>query len=141
MQSEETEMAILDDLKPYAHWLLRAALASVFLFHGVGKLLGLTGFANMMGLPIWAAALVAFAETAAGAGIILGPIVGSALITRLAGVAIIPVMVGAITMVHWGRWSFTPSDTHPMGGMEFQVVLLLIGLYFLIVGNDDRAGI
>jgi putative oxidoreductase len=39
-------------------------------------------------------------------------------------------------MVHWGQWSFVASDSHPMGGMELQVVLLLIGLYFLIRGND-----
>jgi putative oxidoreductase len=130
-------MAFLDDLRPYSHWLLRVSLASVFLFHGVGKLISLSGFANMVGLPLWAAGLVTFAELAAGGGIIVGAVIGSSLITRLAGLAVVPVMLGAIVMVHWPRWSFTPSDTHPMGGMEFQVVLLLIGVYFLIVGNDE----
>jgi putative oxidoreductase len=44
-------------------------------------------------------------------------------------------MLGAIAMVHWPRWSFVPSETHPMGGMEFQVVLMLLGLFFALRGN------
>lgn len=114
-------------------WLLRIALASVFLFHGIGKFTGaggIGGFAQMTGLPVVMAFLVGFAEVAGGLGIIIGGF-GKPLITRLAGAAIIPVMLGAIFMVHWGRWSFTPSETHPMGGMEFQVVLTLIAAWFL----------
>ena len=38
-------------------------------------------------------------------------------------------------MVHWGQWHFAASETHPMGGMEFQFTLLMIALYFVIVGN------
>ena len=127
-------------LAPHAHWLLRASLAGVFLFHGVQKFaMGIEGFAGMMGLPLFVAALVALAEVLAGAGIIAGATVRGTLgdlATRLAGVAIVPVMLGAIAMVHWGQWSFVASDSHPMGGMEFQVVLLLLGVYFAIRGND-----
>lgn len=39
-------------------------------------------------------------------------------------------------MVHRGQWSFVASESHPMGGMEFQVVLTLIALYFVAKGND-----
>jgi len=46
-------------------------------------------------------------------------------------------LLGAIFMVHWGRWNFTPAEGFPMGGMEFQVVLLLMALYFLVMGNAD----
>ncbi len=42
---------VLDSLKPHAHWLLRIGLASVFIFHGIGKAMALGGFAQMMGLP------------------------------------------------------------------------------------------
>jgi putative oxidoreductase len=63
----------------------------------------------------------------------------SDLITRLSGLAIAPVMLGAILLVHWGRWSFTPAEGFPMGGMEFQVVLLLIAVFFLISGNSTSA--
>ena len=118
-------------------WLLRIALAAVFLFHGIGKFTGaggIGGFAQMMGLPVFVAFLVGFAEVAGGLGIIIGGF-GRPLITRLAGIAIIPVMLGAIFMVHWGRWSFTPSESHPMGGMEFQVVLMLIAGWFALGGG------
>ena len=125
----------------HAHWLLRAAIASVFFFHGLQKFLGagIEGFSSMMGLPVLIAFLVAAAEVLGGAGILAGGVMRSRLgdaITRLSGAAVVPVMAGAIIMVHWGRWNFTPTEAHPMGGMEFQAVLLLIGLYFIVRGND-----
>ncbi len=124
----------LDSLKPHAHWLLRIGLAGVFIFHGIGKAMALGGFSQMMGLPIPVAALVTFAELAGGVGIIVGAFTND-LITRLAGLAIAPVVLGALFMVHWGRWDFAPAEGFPMGGMEFQVVLLLTALYFLVMGN------
>jgi putative oxidoreductase len=124
----------LDSLKPHAHWLLRIGLAGVFVFHGIGKAMALGGFAQMMGLPTAVAALVTLAELAGGVGIIIGAFTND-LITRLAGLAMAPIMLGAIFMVHWGRWNFAPAEGFPMGGMEFQVVLLLTALYFLVMGN------
>ncbi len=128
----------LDSFKPNAHWLLRLSLASVFIFHGAGKAANLAGFVQMSGMPTPVAALVTFAELAGGIGIIVGAF-KSDLITRLSGLAIAPVMLGAIFMVHWGQWSFMASEGHPAGGMEFQVVLLLIALYFLVVGNGGSS--
>ncbi|NBC84596.1 MAG: DoxX family membrane protein [Bacteroidetes bacterium] len=126
-------MRQLDAFVPHAHWLLRAALASVFLFHGIGKFMDLAGTAEMMGgMPM--AVLAAVMETAGGALVFIGGL-GNDMLTRLGGLLIAPVMGGAIAMVHWGQWSFAPSETHPMGGMEFQVTLLFIALYFFIVGN------
>ncbi len=78
--------------------------------------------------------MVTFAEVAGGVGIIAGAFTND-LITRLAGLAIAPVMLGAIFMVHWGRWNFVSAEGFPMGGMEFQVVLLLTALFFLVMGN------
>ena len=119
---------------PHAHWFLRAALASVFLFHGIGKFMDLAGTAEMMGgMPM--AILAAVMETGGGALILFGGF-GNDLLTRIGGLLIAPVMAGAIAMVHWGQWSFAPSETHPMGGMEFQVTLLLLALYFVVVGNE-----
>jgi len=124
----------LDSLKPHAHWLLRIGLAGVFIFHGIFKVMNLGGFSEMMGLPTSVAALVTFAELAGGVGIIVGAFTND-LITRLAGLAMAPIVLGAIFMVHWGRWNFTPAEGFPMGGMEFQVVLLFTALYFLVMGN------
>ena len=42
----------MNALQNNAHWLLRIALASVFLFHGFGKVANVAGFAEMMGLPL-----------------------------------------------------------------------------------------
>ncbi len=128
----------LDSLKPHAHWLLRIGLAGVFLFHGIGKVMDLGGFSQMMGLSTPVAALVTLAEVAGGVGIIVGAFTND-LVTRLAGLALAPVMLGAIFMVHWGRWNFMPAEGFPAGGMEFQVVLLLTALYFLVMGNTGSS--
>ncbi len=125
---------ILNSLKPHAHWLLRIGLAGVFVFHGVGKAMDLGAFSQMTGLPTAVVALVTFAELAGGIGIIVGAFTND-LITRLAGLAVTPVMLGAIFMMHWGRWNFTPAEGFPMGGMEFQVVLHLTALFFFVMGN------
>jgi putative oxidoreductase len=119
-----------------AHWALRIALASVFIFHGAQKFAELGGFAQMMNLPYFFAFLVAAAELVGGTLILAGGI-SRDWITRLGGALLIPVMIGAISMVHWGQWSFVPSESYPMGGSEFQVTLLLVALYFVLKGNRD----
>ncbi len=126
--------ARLADLERHAHWLLRIGLASVFVYHGVGKLVDVAGFATMMGLSLPVAWLVTLAEVGAGLGIIVGAF-GRDWLTRLSAAVIAPVMAGAIALVHWGKWSFVASETHPMGGMEFQVVLMFLAAYLAIRGN------
>lgn len=129
-------MQVLDRYAPHAHWLLRFALGAVFLYHGLEKFTNLSAMAGMMGMPVFMLAMVALAETAGGALILVGGFTKD-WITRVGAAAVIPVMLGAIAMVHWPRWSFTPSETHPMGGMEFQVTILLIALYFVLTGNGQ----
>ena len=139
------EGAPMTALAEHAHWLPRLALAGVFAFHGVQKftVMGIDGFAGMMGLPWLLALLVALAEVATGVGVLVGGAVRGAIgdaLTRLSGLAAMPVLLGAIAMVHWGRWSFTAAESHPMGGMEFQVVLLLLAVWFVVRGNEAGAG-
>ena len=62
----------------------------------------------------------------------------SDLVTRLIRLAAAPVLLGAIAMVHWPRWSFAPSESHPMGGMEFQVVLLGIAMNYILAGANKK---
>jgi putative oxidoreductase len=123
-------------LAPQAHWLLRLAFAGVFLFHGISKFIAPAAFAEMMQLPLFITYAVAFAEVAGGLGLLAGAALRLGWLTRLAAAATLPVLIGAIAMVHWGQWSFVASDTHPMGGIEFQVVLLAIAGYFLVRGNE-----
>ena len=128
----------LHSYKNQAHWLLRIGIASVFLYHGVLKFMNLQGFADMLSMSYTLVVLVALAEVGGSVLILLGGFrndVWSDLVTRVGALLNIPVMIGAIALVHWGRWNFVPSETHPMGGMEFQVVLTLILLYVLITGN------
>lgn len=132
-------MNFLNNIAPYAHWALRIALAGVFVYHGIGKFANLAGFAQMAQLSQFVALLVALAETVGGILVVVGGF-SKDWITRLGAFMFIPVMIGAIVMVHWGQWNFVPSETHKMGGMEFQVVLLLISLYLVITGNNQRSG-
>ena len=128
-------MTFLDDYAPAAHWFVRLAFASVFLFHGLQKALMSGPYEMMvgkMGMPAPVFYLVTFAEVAAGAGVLVGPFM-SDLITRLAGLAGAPVMLGAIFIVHLPHgWSFMNEGP---GGIEFPAVLFLLSLYFLLVGN------
>ncbi len=121
-------------LGTYAHWTLRAALAGVFIYHGAQKLSGLDQFAHMMNLSYIVALLVALAEFVGGILVAIGGLTRD-WVTRLGASLFIPVMAGAIALVHWGQWSFVPTESYPMGGSEFQVTLLLISLYFVLKGN------
>lgn len=130
-------MQALDRLAPHAHWLLRISILSVFLFHGMDKLGNLAGFAEMTEMPFIMALMVALAEAVGGILVFVGGFL-KGWITRAGAAMIAPVMLGAIFMVHWGQWHFMATETHPMGGMQFQVTLLLILLYFIAKGNGDR---
>lgn len=127
----------LDRVAVHAHWLPRIAIASVFIYMGIDKLVGggIGAFANIMGLPVLIALLVALTEIGAGALVVLGALTNG-WITRLGALMTVPVLLGAIFMEHWGQWHFLPTATHPLGGMMFQVTLLLVALYMLIRGND-----
>ena len=131
-------MNMQERLTPHAHWLLRIGIVSVFLYHGVLKLMNLEGTAAMLPISYVAVVLVALAEVGGSVLLILGGFrndLRSDIATRIGALLPIPVMIGAIVMVHWARWSFVPTESFPMGGMEFQVVLMLIMLYVAITGN------
>ena len=137
-------MKILDQLASYAHWILRLTVPSVFIYHGVLKFMNLEGFSQMLQLSFSVVLLVALAEVVGGALILLGGLSRdqkSDLMTRAGALLCIPVLIGAITLFHWGRWNFVPSENFPMGGMEFQVTLLLICVYLLLKGNNINAGV
>jgi len=132
----------MNSLTNNAHWLLRIALASVLVFHGALKLMNLEGFAAMLPISYLQVVLVALAETGGGLLLLIGGLRNDALFdlaTRVGAALNIPVLVGAIAIVHWGRWNFVPSETHPMGGFEFQAVLLLLTFFLVVTGNRGIA--
>lgn len=123
-------------LIPHAHWFPRLALASVFLYHGLTKFPALGMLSEMMGMPVFMIGMLASMETAAGILILVGGF-GPEWATRVAGVFISIVMIGAISMVHLQHgWNSVNMGMGNEGrGMEFQVTLLLIALFFIVTGN------
>jgi len=121
-------------------WLVRIPFAIVFAGHGFGKLAMPTASAEMLNLPLALVLVVGIAELLAGIGAVVAGVEKAPhrlLVDRLTGLAAAPVLIGAIALVHWPRWSFVASESHPLGGMEFQVVLLGIAL-FLLVGAGQK---
>ena len=119
-------MDFLKNLSPHVHWGLRLSLAATFLFHGQDKF----PIEPMMGMPVAVVWLLALAEIAAGIMLIAGAF-GKEILTRLGGLIVVVVMVGAIAMVH-AKNGFNVMN----GGMEFQLLMLVSGLYLAAKGND-----
>ncbi len=122
-------MNFLSPLAPHVHWALRLSLAATFLYHGIGKF-PVSAFSEAMGMPIAVAWAVALAEIVAGAALIGGAF-GKEVLTRIGGLIVIVIMIGAIGMVHFKN-GWNVGD----GGMEFQVLMLAVGLYFAARGNE-----
>ena len=128
-------MKFLSFLAPYAHWFLRLAIAAVFLYHGLTKFGNLEGVAGMIGFPVWLTVILALAESFGGVLILAGG-VAQDWMTRLAGLIFAVVMLGAIFKVHLQHgWNSIGNL-----GMEFQVTLLAIALFFASRGNDIGGG-
>jgi len=120
-------MDFLKNLSPHVHWGLRLSLAATFLFHGATKM-PVEG--PMMGMPVAVIWILALAEVAAGVMLIAGAF-GKEILTRLGGLIVVVVMVGAIAVVH-AKNGFNVMN----GGMEFQLLMIAVGLYFASKGND-----
>jgi putative oxidoreductase len=115
----------------HATLLLRLALGAVFVYHALLKLVvftlpGTVAFFESAGMPGLAAYPVFALELAAGLLLVAG------FQTRWAALAIVPVMLGAIT-VHWGNGF---SFDGPGGGWEYPAFLAVIGLALFLVGED-----
>ncbi len=121
-------------------WFIRLPFAITFAGHGAGKLLMPEASSDMLGVSVWLLIVVGVAEVLAGIGVVVGGVSAAPhriLVNRLTGLAAAPVLVGAIAMLHWPRWSFVASESHPLGGMEFQVLLLGVALYLLLAPKSS----
>jgi putative oxidoreductase len=108
--------------------------------HGAQKVLGwfggyrlkaTTGFLGSIGLPLPIAYAVCFFEFLGGIGLILG------FLTRLAALAVIAVMVGAVAKVHaknglFLNWALTPGKGH---GYEANLAYMAMALACIIAGG------
>lgn len=106
--------------------LLEWPLATVFLYHGLTK--NLVSFAKNFNISPLIAGLVIAAEILGGLGYLVGPFsdqeIAGLNLTQWASLAVIPVLIGAIYLVH-GKNGFNVMN----GGYEYQMVLLAVALY------------
>ncbi|MEQ8354963.1 MAG: DoxX family protein [Kiloniellaceae bacterium] len=120
---------------PYAALVLRVALGIMFLAHSlylkviVFTVPGTVGFYESIGLHGVFAYLTIFAEIVGGTALILG------FQTRLAALALLPVLVGA-TWFHSGNgWVFSAEG----GGWEYPVFLIAASLVQALLGSGAYA--
>lgn len=118
----------------YAAFVLRISLGVMFLAHGLLKLTvftlpGTVGFFESVGFPGWLAYPVTAGEIAGGALLIAG--IG----TRVVSLALLPVLLGAIT-VHFGNgWAYTNAN----GGWEYAAFLSAAAIAQALLGDGAFA--
>ncbi len=116
---------------PYAAFILRISLGLMFLAHAGVKLFiftptGTAGFFGQLGLPPALAYVVIAAEVVGAAALIAG------LWARLVALALVPILLGAITTVHGANgWLFTNTG----GGWEYPA-FWAVGLVALALVGD-----
>ena len=116
---------------PYAIFGLRLALGLLFLAHAGLKIFvftpaGTAQFFGSLGLPPALAYVAILWELAAAFALILG------VWPRLAALAALPVLLGAIISVHWHAGFFF---TNPNGGWEYPA-LWIVGLLVVAATGD-----
>jgi putative oxidoreductase len=118
----------------YAALALRLALGTMFLAHGLQKLLvftlpGTAGFFESVGFPGWTAYIVAPAELLAGLALVAG------FQSRWVALAGIPILLGALA-VHIGNgWGFS----NPKGGWEYPAFLVVTAAVVALLGGGRIA--
>ncbi|MGF9563306.1 DoxX family protein [Neorhizobium sp. JUb45] len=116
---------------PYAALILRLSLGILFLAHAGLKIFvftpaGTAGFFSSLGLPGWLAYVTIAWELVGALALILG------VLPRLAAIALIPILLGAIFTVHGAAGFFF---NNPNGGWEFPA-FWIIGLIALALIGD-----
>ncbi len=116
---------------PYGALLLRVALGTMFIAHGLLKVLvftpaGTVGYFSSLGVPGELAYLAMATELVGGAALILG------IHARLVAVALIPLLAGTIVLVHGvNGWAFAA----PGGGWEYPAFLIVASMVQLLLGD------
>jgi putative oxidoreductase len=119
---------------PFGILILRVALGTMFVAHGLTKLLvftpaGTASFFDSVGFPGWLAWPTIIFELAAGVLLILG------IYGRLVA-AVSAIELFAASTVHFANgWMFTK----PNGGWEYPVFLALVALAIALLGDGGFA--
>ena len=127
--------------------VVQFCLGIPFFLHGYGKIPmseGFIGFLASKGVPFAniSAYVVAWGEILAGIGVILGgllikiyPIVAN-VITKLSGLTIVIIMINALVIAH-SHWGIFIGERGAVLFASEQLFLLVLGLFFLIKGNNQ----
>ena len=125
---------------PYAAFLLRTALGTVFIAHALLKILvftptGTVGFFASLGVPGW------LAYPTIGVELIGGVLLVAGIRTRAVSLALMPILISSIVLVHGGNgWLFSNAN----GGWEYPLFLTVAALAQALLGDGafsaSRAG-
>jgi len=116
---------------PYAALILRVALGTIFIAHALLKIFvftpeGTVGFFASLGVPGWFAYPTMAIELIGGVMLVLG------MKTKFVSVALIPVLIGTIVLVHGAKgWLFTNEG----GGWEYPMFLIVALISQSLLGN------
>ena len=120
---------------PWAALILRLGLGTLFLAHGLLKVLvfkpaGAYGYFKSLGLPGALAYITMAAELAGGTALIIG------FMPRYVALLLIPLILGTIVVVHGKKgWMFTNKD----GGWEFPAFWALALFVQFLLGDGAWA--
>ena len=120
----------IKDLEGYAPTLLRLALGSMFIAHGLLKLMvftiaGTAGFLESQGYPAWVAGPLTYGEIIGGILLIAG------FQTRLVALALTPVLIGAFIVHIPNGWLFSAEG----GGWEYPLYLIINSVVLVLLGG------
>ena len=119
---------------PYGALTLRIALGLMFIAHAYLKLAiftpaGFTGFLGQVGLPSFLAWPIMLAELIGGIAILVG------FHGRLVSLALIPILLGALSVHAGNGWVFNA----PNGGWEYPAFLALTAFAHVLIGDGALA--
>ena len=115
----------------YAALILRTSLGIMFIAHALLKIMvftpaGTVGFFESLGVPGW------FAYPTMGAELIGGFMLVAGYQTRIVALALIPVLLGSIVLVHGGNgWLYTNEN----GGWEYSAFLIMASVTQALLGD------
>ena len=118
----------------YAALILRVALGTMFIAHGLLKVMvftlpGTVGFFESVGFPGWTAYAVTYAEIGGGVLLIAGVAV------RAVSLGLLPILLGAL-YVHIGAgWVFSNEN----GGWEYPAFLVVAAIVQALLGPGAYA--
>ena len=138
---------VTSPLNYFVKLLVQFCLGISFFLHGYGKIpisQGFIDFLSSKGVPLSniSAYIVAWAEILSGLGLIIGGILSlrsstlGNLITRFSALTIVIIMINALFIGH-SHWSIFIGERGAVLFASEQLFLLVLGLFFLIKGNNN----